>query len=62
MWLERCFEDIEVHKVVNALNSEKALDSDGFSMAFFQDSGRWLESIMQVFQDLHASSKFGKKP
>jgi len=35
-WLERAFKEGEVFEVVKALNSDKALGSDSFSMAFFQ--------------------------
>jgi hypothetical protein len=35
--LERYFEEEEVRGVVKAMNGEKALGHDGFSMAFFQD-------------------------
>jgi hypothetical protein len=35
-WLERAFEEEEVRKVVSAMNGNKELGPDGFSMAFFQ--------------------------
>jgi hypothetical protein len=34
--LERGFEEREVLEVVKAMNGDKALGLDGFSMAFFQ--------------------------
>jgi hypothetical protein len=45
MWLERAFEESEVVKVVKALNGDKALGLDGFSMAFFKHVGRYLKRI-----------------
>jgi hypothetical protein len=36
IWLERTFEEDEVFEVVKALNGEKALGPNGFTMAFFQ--------------------------
>jgi hypothetical protein len=34
-WLERAFKEEEVRKVVSAINGDRALGPDGFSMAFF---------------------------
>jgi hypothetical protein len=60
-WLERAFEEEEVRKVVLAMNGDKALGPDGFSMAFFQtcwDVLSW--DIMKVFHDFHARGWFEK--
>jgi hypothetical protein len=52
-WLERAFEEEEVRKVVSAMNVDKALGPDGFSMAFFQTCWDVLSlDIMKVFHDL----------
>ena len=34
-WLNRFFEEEEVFGVINDFNGDKALGTDGFSMAFF---------------------------
>jgi hypothetical protein len=58
-WLERAFEESEVFEVVKALNSDKALGPDGYSMAFFQACWDVLkEDIMNVFHDFHTRGKF----
>jgi len=49
-WLERRFEVSGVLDVVKGMNSEKALDRDGFSMAFFQVCWEVIKfNIMWVF-------------
>jgi hypothetical protein len=35
IWLERDFEERELLEVVKAMNGDKALSPDGYSMAFF---------------------------
>lgn len=35
-WLERSFEEVEVLEALKDMNGNKALRSDGFSIAFFQ--------------------------
>jgi hypothetical protein len=58
-WLERDFEEREVWAVVIAMNGERALGFDGYSMAFFQAFWVVLKAdIMKVFLDFHASGKF----
>lgn len=46
-WLGRDFEEGEVFEVVKALNGDKGLGLDGFSMVFFLDllGGRSLKRI-----------------
>jgi hypothetical protein len=45
--------------VVKALNSDKALGPNGFSMAFFQACWDILkDDIIKVFYDFHARGKF----
>lgn len=36
IWLERPFKDDEVFEVIKAMNSDKAMGIDGFTMVFFQ--------------------------
>jgi hypothetical protein len=58
-WLERLFEEEEVRGVVKAMNGDKALGPDGFSMVFFQACWDVVkEDIIKVFCDLHARGKF----
>jgi hypothetical protein len=38
-WVERVFEEREVLEVVKAMNGDKALSLDSFSMPFFQATG-----------------------
>jgi hypothetical protein len=61
-WLERAFEEEEeVRKVVFAMNGDKALGPDGFTMAFFQACWEVLRlDIMEVFSDFHAREVFEK--
>jgi hypothetical protein len=57
--LERVFVEEEVLEVVKAINSDKALGLDGYSMVFFQIYWDVLkEDIMKVFHDFHARGKF----
>ena len=49
----------EVWEVVKAMNGDKALSLDGYSMAFFQACWDVLkEDIMKVFHHFHARGKF----
>jgi hypothetical protein len=58
-WLEGVFNVDEVFELVKALNSDKFLGPDGYSMAFFQVCWKVLtEDIMNVFHDFHARGKF----
>jgi hypothetical protein len=60
-WLERPFEDDEVFEVVKALNGDKALGPDGFTMGFFQACWEVLKAdIMNVFHEFHARGTFEK--
>jgi len=60
-WLERAFEEVEVRKVVFAMNGDKASGPDGFTMAFFQACWEVMRlDIMEVFSDFHAREVFEK--
>lgn len=62
-WLERPFEEDEVHKVVQSMVSDKALGSDGFIMEFFQVCWELIkDDLRKVFQEFHAIERFAKKP
>lgn len=57
--MEREFEEGEILEIVKALNSDKPLGLDGYSMAFFQACWDVLkEDIMKVFHGFHARGKF----
>jgi hypothetical protein len=57
--LELPFEEKEVLEVVKGMNHDKALDPDGFSIAFFQDCWDVIKTdLMGVFQGFHTHSKF----
>jgi hypothetical protein len=57
--LARAFEKGEVWEVVKAMNSDKVLGPDSFSLAFFQACWDVLkEDIMKVFHGFHARGKF----
>ena len=59
-WLERRFEE-EILLAVNELAGDKALGSDGFSMAFFHNCWRVMESdVLAVFEEFYHHSKFEK--
>ena len=60
-WLEREreFEEREVREVMKAMNGDKALGPDGYSMVFFQAC--WVvlkKDNMKVFREFHARGKF----
>jgi hypothetical protein len=57
--MERAFEESEVFEVVKALNGDKAMGPNSFSLPFFQPCWEILkEDIMNVFHDIHARGKF----
>lgn len=59
--MERAFEEEKVFEVVKALNSDKALGSDGFFMVFFQACWDVLKvCIMNVFHNFHTRGLFEK--
>lgn len=53
-WLERLFEETEVLEVAKGMNSNKASDPNGFTMAFFQPCWDVIKDVMRVFHDFHA--------
>jgi hypothetical protein len=60
-WLERVFEEREVFEVVQAMNGDKALRPDGFSLAFMKAC--WVvlkEDTMALFQEFHSKGSFEK--
>lgn len=60
-WLERPFEELEVHRVVCGIKRDKAPGPDGFSMAFFQDCWEIVrEDVMKVFHEFYERKKFEK--
>ena len=61
LWIEKAFEESEVFEVMNALNIDKAMILDGFTLAFFQTCQEVLKKdIENVFHEFHAQSKFEK--
>ena len=59
-WLERRFEE-EILLAVNELAGDKASGSDGFSMTFFHNCWRVVESdVLAVFEEFYHYSKFEK--
>jgi hypothetical protein len=58
-WLERAYEGGGVFEVVKAYNSNKAVSTEGFSIAFFQACGDALKyDTMKIFHDFHDGGKF----
>lgn len=58
-WLERSFEEEEVHKVIRSMASNKAPSPDGFTMDFFQVCREVITGdLMPVFQDFHTHARF----
>ena len=58
-YLEREFEKREVLKVVKAINGDKVLGPNSYSMALYQACWDMLkENIMKVFREFHARGKF----
>jgi len=59
-WLEKLFEESEIHEVVKGMNNDKASGPDSFTMAFFQacydvikediTSVPWFPCQMQVWK------------
>jgi hypothetical protein len=59
--LERLFKKSEVLEVVKGMNNEKALDPDGFTMAFFKVCWNVIKvDVMGMFHGYHARSNFEK--
>jgi hypothetical protein len=59
--LEDPFEEREVREVIKGMDRDKALGSDGFSLAFFQDCWNVVKGdFMEVFAEFHAQGKFMK--
>jgi hypothetical protein len=57
--MKRAFEENEVFEVAKALNGDKALGSDDFSLDFFQTCKEVIkEDIMNVFLEFHVRDKF----
>ncbi|KAG7967737.1 hypothetical protein I3843_08G114300 [Carya illinoinensis] len=60
-WLERPFEEEEVHQVIKKMNKDKAPGPDGFTMAFFQFCWEVVrEEVMLVFHEFFMYGKFEK--
>jgi len=60
-WLERPFEESEALEAVKAMNRDKALGPDGFTIAFFQACWDVLkEDIMSVFMSFMPKSSLKK--
>ena len=60
-WLERRFEKEEILLVVNELAGDKAPGPDGFSMTFFHNCWRVVESdVLAVFEEFYHISTFEK--
>uniref|UniRef100_A0A2N9IEM8 Reverse transcriptase zinc-binding domain-containing protein n=1 Tax=Fagus sylvatica TaxID=28930 RepID=A0A2N9IEM8_FAGSY len=58
-WLERPFEENEIESVVQGCNGDKALGSDGFSLAFFQHCWSIVRNdILAVCQEFHEHYQF----
>ena len=61
LWLDRPFDEEEVHGVITGFNVDKAPGPNGFSMAFFQSCWSVLKKeIMEVFQNFHTQAIFEK--
>ena len=61
LWLDRPFDEEEVHGVITGFNVDKAPSPNGFSMAFFQSCWSVLKKeIMEVFQNFHTQAIFEK--
>lgn len=59
--MERAFEETEVYNVVRKMVKDKAPESDGFFMCFFQTCWEVIkEDLMRVFQELFSVGKFEK--
>ena len=60
-WLGRRFEKEEILLAVNELAGDKAPDPDSFSMAFFHNCWRVVESdVLAVCEEFYHHSKFEK--
>ena len=60
-WLERSFEKDEILLVIRDMEGDKALGSDGFSMAFFHYCWRVVErDVLAVFEEFYQHCKFEK--
>ncbi|KAG6728212.1 hypothetical protein I3842_02G162400 [Carya illinoinensis] len=60
-WLERAFEEDEVHDVIRKMEKDKVPGPDRFSMGFFQTCWEVVkEDIMNVFQEFFHAGKFTK--
>ncbi len=59
--MERDFEESEVFEVVRAMNGDKALRPDGFSLGFVKSFWEVLkEDIMAVFREFYRKWSFEK--
>ena len=53
-WLERKFEKEEVLQVIRDIEGDRALGSDGFSMAFFSPLLESVEKdVLSIFEEFH---------
>ena len=61
VWLERKLERKEIFQVVRDLEGDKALDPDGFTMAFYHHCWRVGEKdVLVVFEELFQRCMFEK--
>ena len=59
--LELPFREEEVFTALNERDGDKASSSDGFSLAFWQDSWHFVkDEIMEMFREFHANETFIK--
>ena len=60
-WLDRPFEEEEVHGLIKDCNGDKSLGPNGFSMAFFQSCWVFLKrEIMELLGNFHSQAVFEK--
>ena len=61
VWLERKFEREEILQVASDLDGDKALGSNGFTMAFYHHCWRVVEKdVLVVFEEFFHHCKFEK--
>lgn len=62
LWLEKPFEETEMHEVIRGFNGDKSPGPDGFPVVFFQSCWDILESdLLAVFQYFYDKSQFEKR-
>ena len=59
--MERPFTEDEIHVALMEMNGDKALGSNGFTMAFWQSCWEFIkEEILEMFKDFYEHSSFLK--